>query len=395
MGWAPGLLALALAQVLSWAALFYSFAALLLHWERDLGWHKAELTLGLTAAVLVSAAAAPLAGRILDAGHGRLLLGLSPALGALALCGLCLAETPEAFVALWVVVGLAQAGCLYEALFAFVTLRLGGAARPAILRVTLVAGFAAPVAFLLGGRIAEAAGWRAALLTLAGLALAVAAPLNWFGAGRLEGGAARPARPAARPRVMRRVLRCPAFWLICIGFTCIALDHGILLNHLVPMLAERGIAEGTALMAAACIGPMQVAGRLALLPVEGRASNHVLALLSFLALAAAAGLLLATGGAVGPGEAAALAFGFAGLQGAAYGLTSVLRPALAAETLGHEGFGTVSGWLALPYLLGFALAPTLGAHLWAAGGYDLAILAAQGAVLAGLACLLALRLAAR
>lgn len=384
---ARGVVLLAFGQVISWAALYYSFAALLIDWERDLGWAKADLTLGLTAAVLLSGAFAPLAGRIIDLGHGRLLLALGPAFGAAGLIGVAASEGTTAFISLWAFIGIAQAACLYEACFAFVTLNLASAARKSILHVTLIAGFASPVAFLLGGAIADLAGWRVAVLSLAGLALLVAAPLNWIGAGLLQTGT--PRRKSASDEtgsagVMRYALRKRGFWLIGIAFSLVALNHGLLINHLIPLLVEQDVRESTAFLAAACIGPMQVAGRLALLPFESRFSSF------WLSLAACLGLVLAAMLLLGAGSIALLAFAFAGLQGASYGLTSVLRPGLTAETLGRRGFGSISGWLALPYLVGFAFAPTVGSYLWTAGGYDLAILAALAFGLTAFLCLLGL-----
>ena len=41
---------LAVAETLVWAALYYSFPALLLEWERNLGWSKTELAGALTLA---------------------------------------------------------------------------------------------------------------------------------------------------------------------------------------------------------------------------------------------------------------------------------------------------------------------------------------------------------
>ena len=76
---------LAVAETTVWAAMYYSFPALLLEWEKDFGWSKTELTGALTLSLLVSAAASPFAGRIIDKGHGRFLLTGSTLLGALML----------------------------------------------------------------------------------------------------------------------------------------------------------------------------------------------------------------------------------------------------------------------------------------------------------------------
>ena len=62
---------LAIAETIVWAAMFYSFPALLLQWERDLGWSKIELSGALTLALVVSALLAPVVGRLIDHGLGR------------------------------------------------------------------------------------------------------------------------------------------------------------------------------------------------------------------------------------------------------------------------------------------------------------------------------------
>ena len=50
---------MAIGQIITWAGLYYVFPALLLRWEQDLGWSKAELTAAITLAVFVSALTAP------------------------------------------------------------------------------------------------------------------------------------------------------------------------------------------------------------------------------------------------------------------------------------------------------------------------------------------------
>src|SRR5665811_294124 len=76
---------LAIAETIVWAAMYYSFPALLLEWEKDFGWSKTELTGAFTVSLLVSAAATPFAGRVIDNGHGRKLLVGSTLFGAACL----------------------------------------------------------------------------------------------------------------------------------------------------------------------------------------------------------------------------------------------------------------------------------------------------------------------
>ena len=59
-------LPLALAQLIVWASLYYSFPALLPDWEADLGWSKTQISGAFTSALLVTALLAPFAGRLID-----------------------------------------------------------------------------------------------------------------------------------------------------------------------------------------------------------------------------------------------------------------------------------------------------------------------------------------
>jgi MFS family permease len=155
---------LAIAETIIWGGTYYLFPALLAHWEADLGWSKTELTTGFTATLIVSALAAPYAGRLIDHGHGRVMMTTSAALAALLLVALAFVETRTQFFAVWLLLGLLMSGGLYEACFAFLTRTRGVDARRAITLVTLVAGFAGTLSFPINNFVADAYGWRAANL---------------------------------------------------------------------------------------------------------------------------------------------------------------------------------------------------------------------------------------
>ncbi len=372
---------LAAGQTLVWAALYYSFAALLLTWERDLGWAKSELTLGLAAAVLVSALVSPTIGRIIDSGQGRWLLSLGALGGALALALLSIAQSPFFFILVWAVIGVAQGACLYEPCFAFITRTSGKAARHVITRVTLIAGFASPIAFPSGALLAHSLGWQGALLVMAAVVAFVSAPLLLFGATLLEASTTE-ALPAERAQENRRALMAavirPQFWLIALAFPAMALNHGILINHIVPLLVDSAFSEATAVAIASVIGPMQVTGRVAMMLAERRVGSLTLTIMAFAGVVLAALLLMAAGASV------VLAVAFAATQGAAYGVISILKPVVTAEFLGRVAFGSIAGWLALPYLACYAVAPFVGALLWEIGGYELVVPAAGAIAFIGI-----------
>src|SRR3546814_9061099 len=95
--------------------------------------------------------------------------------------------------------------------------------------------------------MAEAVGWRSSCLAFALLICLVGLPLMWRGARSLEAAVDEAeTQPAEGEGGQRAVsfLRRPAFWLLAIAFALLGLNHSAILNHFLPMLAERGIPDG-------------------------------------------------------------------------------------------------------------------------------------------------------
>ncbi len=358
--------ALAVAETVVWAGTLYLFPALLLHWEADLGWSKTTLAGAFTLAVLISAAAAPVAGRLIDAGHGVRLLTWGTVAAAVLVGSLALVREVWQFYAVWAFLGVAGAACLYEPCSAFMVRTQGADARRVLTMITLVTGFSSALAFSGGNAVAGLWGWRVAVLAFAAVMLLVAAPLFVFGGRDADRGgtAVRSGPGLAGSGALHAALRRPAFWLLATAFPMIGLSHGILITHLLPMLDERGVDHGIAVLAASGIGPMQVVGRLAMMSVERRVSMNVVCGLSFALMAAAVVALILAG------TAPALLAVFVVLQGAGYGVTAISRPVVSAAVLGRDGFGAISGAIALPFITASAVAPTLAAAVWAVGGYE-------------------------
>jgi MFS family permease len=132
-----------------------------------------------------------------------------------------------------------------------------------------------------------------------------------------------------------------------------------------------------AAFAAACIGPSQVVGRLLFLMGEARVGNTRATLLALGSILAASLLLWAAG------AAPVLIFAFALAQGAGAGLMSILRPMLIADILGRQGFGSISGAVAISPILASAAAPALGALMLTVGGPGLVYAACLAMALTG------------
>ena len=374
---------LAVAQTLVWAALFYSFPALLLVWERELGWSKAELSGALTVALIVSGLLAPVVGRVIDRGYGSQILIGSALLGAACLVALSAVAVIWQFYVVYLVLGAAMAGTLYEACFAFLTKTMQTHSKQAIIVVTLVAGFAGTISFPGNNALEGLVGWRGTMLVLAAIITFMAVPLMWFGC-RTASALTIPSYVSAdMPRTETvNIVRNLTFWLLALSFVSVAVNHGVLLTHLLPLLDERGISDGVAVLAASMIGPMQVVGRLMMLAVEKRISSLTVFVTCFVAMGLASLSLL------GANHWPLLLVSFVLLQGAGYGTTSILRPVVTANLLGYRNYGLIAGLLAVPFQAAAAAAPTLAALIWEIGGYDWVIWFAGGTAVVGLITLL-------
>ena len=375
---------LAIAETIVWAAMYYGFPALLPAWERELGWSKTELSFAFTLSLVVSASLVPVAGRLIDRGHARAVFAGGTVLGAVLLALLSIVTELWQFICIWIGLGVAMSGTLYEACFAVLVRSTGDRARRAITVVSIVAGLAGTVAFPSAHLLAGAFGWRGAVLVFAAVVGGVAAPLVWSACRRAEVQATMHApEPSASAGQALAVTRSPVFWLLAIAIFLAALDHGMLISHILPLLDDRGIDTGLAVLAASCIGPMQVAGRLVLMASD-RFASTIVASTGCFAMMAMAGICLLHAGA-----APVLLAGFVVLQGAGIGVASVMRPVVTAELLGRRNFGVVSGLVGLMHMGGYALGPSVSALVWSSGGYDRVILLAVAAAVVAIVALLA------
>lgn len=374
---------LATAETIVWAGLFYLFPILLLRWEDDLGWPRGDVALAFTLALAVNAMASPLFGRLIDMGLSRYTLPATAAVGGLALIALSQAETQTAFFLIWALIGFCTSGCLYEPCFSFLTRVKGANARPAITLVTLVAGFASTVCYPIADAIAAADGWRSATQWFAGTILVLGVPLFIISTRMLEADAkAPPPLVSASHGAARKARRSPVFWYLAAAFPLLALTHGMVISHIIPLLSDRGATQTSAVWAASLIGPMQVVGRIAMITVGRNLSAVNITLISFAGIAVSMMILLSAS------EGDWRIFAFVLLLGACYGIISIAKPLVTADLLGRDGFGSISGALAVPFVAFMAAAPFVAVLLWRTGGYDLTILVGCGAAMAGVPLLI-------
>ena len=152
--------ALALGQIVCWAALYYAFTAFVLPIQRELGWSKPTLMGAYTTGLTIAAALSFAVGAAIDRGHGRAVLTLGPLLGALGFGLWAIASSVAALYAAWALLGAAMAMTLYEPAFTVVTRLYPARFREAVTAITLVGGFASTLCFPAVALLQAQLGWQ-------------------------------------------------------------------------------------------------------------------------------------------------------------------------------------------------------------------------------------------
>jgi predicted MFS family arabinose efflux permease len=269
-------------------------------------------------------------------------------------------------------IGLASAGCLYEAAFPVIVAVTDPRLRDrALLAVTIVAGFASSIFFPLTGALLAHYGWRTTLVLLAGLLAITAIP------GHLCAVPARHvhhAHTAGRSgATVREAIGDIRFWLLGLGFVAQAAATSAVGMLLVSFLQHAGYQATLAASVSALLGVLSVTGRLV---TTGLAHRHGMTAITAAVFAVQAAGALALPYATGTLAATAACITAFGLG---FGVATIARPAILADRYGTSRYATVAATMSVPITLAKAGAPLASAAL--GGGRFL-----TGA---GLACLLA------
>ena len=348
--------ALAIGQVLTWAALYYTFSSFVLPMQRELGWDKATLMGAFTLGLAVWGACTYAVGAAIDAGRGRAVMTLGTALAGLGFVAWSQVSAPWMLYAVWALLGATMAATLYEPVFAVLTKRYPQRYQHAITMLTLVGGFASTLAFPAIAWLQAALGWRPTLAFVGMLLLLFVAPLH---AWALRGPAIVASANAHAERddsTLQQALREPAFWLLTGCFMLHAFVSAALWAHVIPIFAAKGVSQADALLVLMTIGPAQVAGRLIFVWLGGGLSLRQLGswVLAGMPLAM---VLFALGQTLPALLVFALVFGFSN------GLVTIVRGGLVPQYFGRTNVGRIGGAMSGIGLLSRAAAPLITAWL--------------------------------
>ncbi len=359
----PTVTALAMGQLLSWAALYYAFSSFVLPMKDSLGWAAADIMGAFTLGLATWGAASYAAGAAIDRGHGRALMGGGAALAGLGFLGWSQVHSLWGLYAVWALLGAAMAMTLYEPAFSAVTRRFPSRYGSAITGLTLVGGLASTLSFPAVAWLISAWGWRGALACIGAVLLAGVAPLNAWALRGDDPPLHVAALDGGRDATLSQALRQRAFWLLAAAFMLHAVVTATFWSHVMPAFASKGTPQADALLVLMWIGPAQVLGRLAFLGGGRHLSARVLGLLVFACLPLALLLFALT-------DRLALLLLFALMFGAANGLLTIVRGHMVPLYFGRAHVGRISGAMSVLTLMPRAAGPLLGAWaLMALPGY--------------------------
>lgn len=371
----PFIPALALTLVISWGSLYYAFALLVRPMQAELQASNAALMGAYSLGLLVWGLATGVVGALLPRIGGRVLMTVGSLLAGLMFLALGRVESVLATCIVWCGLGLAMAMTLYEPAFAIVVQACPADRRRNITVLALAGGLASSVFWPLTAALVEHLGWRGAASALGGLQLLLCAPLH----AALLPGRARNAAPGAPAHATASAEPAPrrVLALLALAFSVNGFVTAALAMHVIPLLESRGAAPGTAVMLAACIGPMQVLGRALEFMSGGALDARRLGLLAL-------GLIPLALGALWLAAWQPLLCGlFIAAYGAGLGLMTIVRATTPLALFGPERYAALSGTLGTPALLARAAGPMGAAWLLGAlpgTGSVMLLLAAAGAL---------------
>ena len=342
---------LGVTQILAWGAIFYPPVLTVPLIAAERGWSMTFAMGGFSLALLTAGLVSPRVGLLIDRYGGHRVMPAGSLLGALGLVLLVHAAHPVAYLAVWMVLGVAIAASLYDPAFASLGRIFGATARRPITALTLIGGFASTVSWPATHVLLGTAGWRGTYLVYATLLAVVAAPLHAFALPRTR---AQPKpRPEGAAQVPAAMLK-PSGWpfiLVAAAFAAYAFVPSGLSAHLLAIFGRAGIDAATVVTIGALFGPSQVAARVIEFVFARRI--HPLNVARF----AVAMLLMGFAQLALFGLSVTTAATFAVMFGMANGLITIARGAVPLALFGAAGYGHLMGRIGGPFLTMQAIAP--------------------------------------
>lgn len=336
-------------QILSWGGSFYLLGVLADPIVASTGWPRQGVLGGASLGLLVAGLLAPLCGRLIAQYGGRAVLAGHGFFLCAGLWLMALAPSLPWFLLAWVLLGVAMAGGLYDALFTSLGASHGLGARPIIVGVTLISGFCTTLIWPLLAVMVHALGWRWTCAVYGGVALLALYPLYRYALAAPASAANRSKAATGNPKALPATLH----WVMTLLFALAAALMTCLTLVLLSVLQARGHSLASAIALGALIGPAQVLCRVTDLLLKRQAPLFTALLSSGMTLV---GLLLVDF------TPSLVALGLV-LYGVGNGLRAIVKSTLPLVVVKPADYAVVSGRMAQPALIAQALAPLACGYL--------------------------------
>jgi hypothetical protein len=376
---------LGVTQIVTWGILFYPPVLTLPLIAGEHGWSISFAMGGFSIGLFTAGLVAPRVGALIDRHGGHVVMPIGSLIAAAGVVALVFAVHPVAYLAVWMLLGVAMAAQLYDSAFATLGRIFGAGARRPITTLTLAGGFASTVGWPVARVLLDTVGWRGTYLVYAVVLVVVAAPLHALALPRLraDSALAKPDAGSAPATVL------PAhglvFILVATAFGAYAFVPSGLSAHLLAIFGRAGIDAGTVVLIGALFGPSQVAARLGEF-FFARNLHPLVVVRSAVTLLVCGFAMLALLGISLPTAAA-----FAIMFGMANGLFTIARGTVPLALFGSVGYGRLVGRLAGPWLLMQSVAPLALAFVAERTSDAGALALVCGFAAVALLCLLAIR----
>ena len=320
--------------------------------EEKFGWSRAEVSLGISIALLASGLASPLVGKLTDRRGPRFTLLLG---GVVYAGGLALLATTNALWQWYLFLGVVGVSLAMTLFLAFPVLisrwfeRRQGVALGAMGVGISVGGLVVvPVVRVL----IDALGWETTLLISAGVVLVYFLPIVLLvvrdspPAGRQTGrGAPSPAEEASALALigppLTVAIRTPVFWVLALALALFFFSTFGLVVHSVPLFESRGISTTWATGLLSLMAGISILTRIGLAAVADRARGFEMICLIVTGCGVITNALLLSSTSVG------VLAGFLIVWSIADGGPSLVEPLAVTHTFGMAHFATILGSIAV------------------------------------------------
>ena len=340
----------------------YSLGVMIPVLEREFGWARAEISMGMMIIAMIALVGAPIVGVAIDRiGPRRIALsGILVFCAALAMLSRATSDVTSWWL-LWVFLAIGNMMILPTVWTKAINYYFDRNRGIALAIALCGTGIAAAFVPSLTNALVEAYGWRGAYVGLAAIGAAVTFPLAWL-LFRMPGSARTPDGAVAAPAPIKGVsaregLLQPRFLKLAGATLLFSVTICALTTNLVPVLLSRDMTPATAAGVAGLLGIGSITGRLVGGLLLDRFDAAKVAAISVVMPVITVALLLAF---PGPGVAAAACL----ILGLAVGTEVDCCAYLAARHFGLRSFGTLFGTMNGLMLFGNGIAPVLANHVY-------------------------------